>query len=183
MQWDPERVNWRASDQFCGWQPKQPYVEKEGVSEIGFQKEDWFFMPKIKLATSIEGEDFLSQEKSEKVLLDSNISQHILRIPNYRDFVRSGPSPKEITVLTGKNIIRHSVMCLSKWNERRPEKYDERYLFLYRPKIIQDNDGIQRRIEFWSKKTGKKRDINEISDTIMEESVKQTVEEIKKKCR
>lgn len=177
VKWDPDHVAWRAAGRFCGWRPKQPLSETEA------KPEDWFFVPKTKLMDSIEIKDFLSQEESAKALLDSEVSEHILTIPHYRDFVRPGPPPKEITALTGKTIIRHSVMCLSKWDEKRPEKYDEHYLFIYRPKIIQDEGGIQRRIEFWVKKTGEKRDLNKISSTIMEESVKKTVEEVKKQRR
>ncbi|MEZ5405531.1 MAG: DUF6600 domain-containing protein [Verrucomicrobiia bacterium] len=174
VNWDPARVEWRATDQFFGWNQQ---VETTG--------KNWFFILKTKLIHSLKKEDFLGDEEVEKILPKTQVSQHIFKIANYRDFVRAGPAPKEITALTGQNIVRHTIMSLPVWNAARPERYEERYLFIYRPKIAQDKDGIQRRIEAWlsGNASKKKRDLDVMSSTIIEQSIQQTVEEVKKKRR
>ena len=180
VKWDASRVEWRVSDKCYGWNSN---FRTEKEVSAGEQNKEWFFIPKEKLTNLLKAEDFLGFEQTEDVLLKTEVSQHILTIPHYRDFVRAGPSPKEVTALTGEKIVRHTIMCLSQWDEARPERYDAHYFFIYRPKIAQDKDGIQRRIDFWVKKRGFKRDLDEISHTIIEESVRQTVDEVKKKNR
>lgn len=170
VKWEPDRVTWRVTDKFCGW---------------GWNGIDWFFVSKTQISNSLKPEDFLNEKQKQKVLSESTVSQHILKIVNYRDFVRAGPAPKEIMTLTDQTIKRHTIMSLPEWKTSPPQRYDDRYLFVYRPKIAQDKAGIQRRIDTWMQTdaTKRKRDLDAISTTIIEETIQQTVEEVKKQRR
>lgn len=158
--WHSNPVDWRGTSTHIGWRPSPlnkmgDFVEAEEKRVA--HPEEWIFVKKEDFEGSITPNLIVKETEVAALLLDSYPLSHEAQL--YRAIPRAGPDPTLFSkTLPQKNPAReipesrletYLTMALPSFWFAIPATAKPYEIYLYRPKIFQDNEGIQRRIRIW----------------------------------
>jgi len=159
--WHPFKVDFRMTKTHIGWRPsainQMGFVEKE---EERFAKpEEWVFVTKEKFRGPITPADVITGSQAAKLLEDSSPCDHVY--VSYREMDRLGPDPVNFLpkervrdrddLKDGESeVIAPVLWSLPTFWSAPPLDAKAGDLYVYRPKLYQDKDGIQRRTLIWN---------------------------------
>lgn len=160
--WHPAPVDFRQTKEMIGWRPsKQDVLHQltEKDDERFARPEEWIWVKKEKFAAPLAPADVVTGAEAKKrgLLDDSSPAAHVFKA--WRDIDRPGPDPAGVLApgriveeATRKenqpSVVSETLYVVDPYWQKHPEP-KELEIYLYRPEILQDNDGIQRRILKW----------------------------------
>lgn len=173
--WVAAPVDFRGTKTHIGWRPSM--VDRSGDFIEPDEKriehpEEWIFVPREKFASKLTPADCITGAAAKALLEQSQPEDHVF--VSYRQIDRTGPDPvsifgkskeKEAPVVPVKPLPGSSsdisttlpptpvdtlvTMSLPTFYTPIPPTAKKNEIYVYRPDVFQDNDGIQRRIKLW----------------------------------
>ncbi len=158
--WHPAPVDFRQTKDRIGWRPSKMDVlhqltEKD--DERFARPEEWIWVAKEKFAQPLTPADVVTGAAGKDILADSAAVSHVFKA--WREIDRPGPDPAGILPPARivddsqrkenqPSVLSETLLVLDPWWQEHPAP-KALEIYLYRPDLYQDADGIQRRIHKW----------------------------------
>ncbi|CAF0689316.1 conserved hypothetical protein [Candidatus Methylacidithermus pantelleriae] len=150
-QWHPACVRWAKSGDYVGWSPCRVVADQDRPPEPLQESEDerrWRFLSQKIFWQRVDPAVLAGRLETRDLLEKASPLCHTLVL--WRPILRPGPDPKELARSPGGGWQAFSLFSLPSLEHPLPTDRPQG-IFAYRPRILQDDDGIQRRISYWQR--------------------------------
>jgi len=157
--WHAAPVDFRQTKEYIGWRPSKlgpvnELLEKD--DERFAHPEEWIWVPKAKFGQPLEAADVVTGAASKAILEDSAALTHVYT--SWREIERPGPDPAGLNApgmlpvqerKDGVTVKPFEILSLPTLWAALPAIPDPNAIYLYRPEMFQDHDGVERRVKKW----------------------------------
>jgi len=181
--WHAAPVDFRQTKEYIGWRPSKlgpvnELLEKD--DERFAHPEEWIWVPKAKFGQPIEPADVVTGAASKAILEDSEPVNHTF--VSWREIERPGPDPASLNVpgilpvqerKEDQPVKPFEILSLPAFWTPLPAIANPNAIYLFRPEIFQDHDGVERRVKKWYHPEIQAEDRKEINSTLKDLPEKQ----------
>ena len=162
--WQACKVDFRETKTHVGWRSSAidqfgEFVEKEETQRFA-HPEEWVFVSKEKFKGPFTRDDVVTGADAAKLLQESTASTHTF--VSWREMDRLGPDPSsylppdhvrkvEDLKENEPEFITPTIWTLPTFWTPPPPDAKPGDIYVYRPHIAQDTDGVQRRVLIWER--------------------------------